>query len=138
MRNALAALRLAHGHPQAAAALRPVIDGSIPGVHPIWLVSALVQEAIARDALGDQDAAGRALERALDAAEPDRVLFPFLVYPAPGLLERQARQHTSHAALIWQILDQLAGASSSAYTAGPRPSSGPGRSACSHHPQRRP
>jgi LuxR family transcriptional regulator, maltose regulon positive regulatory protein len=112
MRNALAALRLAQGHPQAAAAaLRPVIDGSIPEVHPIWLVSALIQEAIARDALGDQDAAGRALERALDAAEPDRVLFPFLVYPAPGLLERHARQHTNHAALIWQILDQLAGAS---------------------------
>src|SRR5690242_3307617 len=79
LRNALAALRLAQGNPQAAAtALRPVIDGSTPGVHPVWLVSALVQEAIARDALGDQDAAGRALERALDAAEPDRVLFPFL------------------------------------------------------------
>ena len=121
MRNALAALRLAQGHPQAAAAaLRPVIDGSIPGVHPIWLVSALIQEAIARDALGDQDAAGRALERALDAAEPDRVLFPFLVHPAPGLLERHARQHTGHAALIWQILDQLAGGSKpSSPTAGP-------------------
>src|ERR1700719_1683465 len=39
-----------------------VIGGSL-------LMSALVQEAIARDALGDQDAAGRALERALDAAE---------------------------------------------------------------------
>jgi LuxR family maltose regulon positive regulatory protein len=121
MRNALAALRLAQGHPQAAAAaLRPVIDGSIPGVHPIWLVSALIQEAIARDALGDQDAAGRILERALDAAEPDRVLFPFLVHPAPGLLERHARQHTSHAALIWQILGQLPGASKpSSPAAGP-------------------
>jgi LuxR family transcriptional regulator, maltose regulon positive regulatory protein len=121
LRNALAALRLAQGHPQAAAtALRPVIDGSIPGVHPVWLVSALVQEAIARDALGDQDAAGRALERALAAAEPDRVLFPFLVHPAPGLLERHARQHTSHAALIWQILDQLADRSKpSSATAGP-------------------
>ena len=112
MRNALAALRLAQGHPQAAAAaLTPVIDGSIPGVHPIWLVSALLQEAIARDALGDPDAAGHALERALDAAEPDRVLFPFLIYPAPELLERQARHRTKHAALIGQVLDQLAGAS---------------------------
>jgi LuxR family maltose regulon positive regulatory protein len=110
MRNALAALRLAQGHPQAAAAaLAPVIDGSLPGVHPFWLVPALLQEAIARDALGDRDAAWRALERALDAAEPDRLLFPFLVHPAPGLLERHARQHTSHAALIGQILGQLAG-----------------------------
>jgi LuxR family maltose regulon positive regulatory protein len=111
MRNALAALRLAQGRPQAAAAaLIPVTDGSLPAVHPFWLVPALLQEAIARDALGDHAAAGRALERALDAAEADRVLFPFLLYPAPELLERHARQRTRHAALIWQILDQLAGA----------------------------
>jgi LuxR family maltose regulon positive regulatory protein len=115
MRSALAALRLAQGHPQAAAAaLRPVIDGSLPGVHPIWLVPALLQESIARDALGDQDAASRALERALDAAEPDRVLFPFLIHPAPGLLERHAGQRTSHAALIRQILGQIAGTSKAA------------------------
>jgi LuxR family maltose regulon positive regulatory protein len=112
MRNALAALRLAQGSPQAAvAALNPVIDGSLPGVHLFWLVPALLQEAIARDVLGDQAAARRALERALDAAEPDRVLFPFLIHPVPGLLERHARQHTNHAALIRQILGQVAGAS---------------------------
>jgi LuxR family maltose regulon positive regulatory protein len=115
MRNALAALRLAQGHPQAAAAaLTPVVDGSIPGVHPIWLVPALLQEAIARDALGDQDAAGRSLERALEAAEADRVLFPFLIYPAPELLERHAWHRTRHAALIRQVLDQIAGASKQA------------------------
>jgi LuxR family maltose regulon positive regulatory protein len=121
MRNALAALRLAQGHPQAAAAaLTPVTDGSVPGVHPIWLVPALVQEAIAQDALGDQDAAGRALERALDTAEPDRLLVPFLIHPAPRLLERHARQHTSHAALIEQILDQISGGSEpSSPAAGP-------------------
>ena len=112
MRNALAALRLAQGHPQAAAAaLAPVIDGSLPGVHPFWLVPALLQEAIARDALGDRDAAGRALERALDLAEPDRALISFLVYPAPALLERHARQRTAHAALIADILSLLAGTS---------------------------
>jgi LuxR family maltose regulon positive regulatory protein len=115
MRNALAALRLAQGRPQAAAgALAPVIDGSIPGVHPFWLVPALLQEAIARDALGDHAAAGRALERALGTVEADRVLFPFLLYPAPELLERHARQRTTHAALIWQILDQLEGVSTPA------------------------
>src|SRR6185437_8627999 len=62
--------------------------------------AALLLEAIARDTLGDQPAAGRALERALDLAEPDRALISFLVYPAPGLLERHARQRTAHAALI--------------------------------------
>ena len=36
----------------------------------------------------------RALERALDLAEPDGVLLWFLLHPAPGLLERHARQRT--------------------------------------------
>ena len=114
MRIALASLRLAQHDPQAAtAALAPVLDGSVSrvGVHPSWVVAALLLEAIARDALGDQAAAGRALERALDLAEPDRALISFLVYPAPGLLERHARQRTAHAALIADILSLLAGTS---------------------------
>ena len=52
------------------------------------MVTALLLEARARDALGDQAAAGRVLERALDIAEPDGVLLPFLLDPAPALLER--------------------------------------------------
>jgi LuxR family maltose regulon positive regulatory protein len=75
------------------------------------VVAALLLEATARDALGDPDAAGRALERALDMAEPDRMLYPFLIYPVPGLLERQARHRTGHAALIFEILDLLGGTS---------------------------
>jgi LuxR family maltose regulon positive regulatory protein len=78
----------------------------------MWLVEALLLEAIARDALGDPAAAGRALERALDLAEPDVRFFPFLQHPAPGLLERHSRRHTAHAALISHILSLLAGTSS--------------------------
>jgi LuxR family maltose regulon positive regulatory protein len=114
MHVALASLRLARHDAQAAAtALAPVLDGSVSrvGVHPSWQVEAHLLEAIARDALGDQDAAGRALERALDVAEPNCLLIPFLFHPAPGLLKRHARQHASHAALIRQILNQLAGTS---------------------------
>jgi LuxR family transcriptional regulator, maltose regulon positive regulatory protein len=66
------------------------------------LVQAFLLEAIARDALGDPSAAGRALERALDRAEPDGALLAFLLHPAPGLLERHARQRTAHAALLAQ------------------------------------
>jgi LuxR family maltose regulon positive regulatory protein len=66
-------------------------------------------EATARDALGDPAAAGRAVERALDLAGPDRALSAFLLYPAPGLLERHARHSTRHAALISEILDLLPG-----------------------------
>jgi LuxR family transcriptional regulator, maltose regulon positive regulatory protein len=52
------------------------------------VVAALLLEATASDVLGDPDAVGRALERALDMAESDRLLFPFLIHPVRGLLER--------------------------------------------------
>jgi LuxR family maltose regulon positive regulatory protein len=85
-----------------------------------WLVEAFLLAAIARDALGDPAAAERDLERALDRAEPDGALLWFLLHPAPGLLERQARQRTAHAALIAQILGLLAGNRPVLPPAGPR------------------
>jgi LuxR family maltose regulon positive regulatory protein len=107
MRNALAVLRLAQDDPAAAtAALAPVIDGSAPLVNAhLWDVQARLLEAIARDALGDAGAARRALERALDLAQPENLLFPFLLDPAPGLLARHRRLGTPHATLISEILD---------------------------------
>jgi len=78
-------------------------------------------EAIARDAVGDPAAAGRALERALDLAEPDGALYWFLLHPAPGLLERHARHGTAHAALIADILSLLAGRKLAPPPAGPPP-----------------
>jgi LuxR family maltose regulon positive regulatory protein len=71
------------------------------------MVGADLLEAIARDEVGDEPGAGRALEHALDVAEPDRVLMPFLIHPAPRLLERQQRRATAHAALISHILGLL-------------------------------
>jgi LuxR family transcriptional regulator, maltose regulon positive regulatory protein len=122
MRIAAAVLRLARDDPHAAtAALAPVLDGSARIGWRSWLVEAFLLEAIARDALGDPAAAERALERALDLAEPDRALMWFLMHPAPGLLERQARQRTGHAALIAQILDLLAGNGPAPAPAGPQP-----------------
>jgi LuxR family maltose regulon positive regulatory protein len=108
-RIALAALRLAQDSPQAAAtALAPVLDGSAPVMRPRgWVVQAFLLEAIARDALGDLAAAGRAVERALDLAELDGALLPFLLHPASELLSRHARQGTAHAALISRLLDLL-------------------------------
>jgi LuxR family maltose regulon positive regulatory protein len=57
------------------------------------VVAAFLLGTIARGALGDPDAAGRALQSALDLAEPDQVLFPFLIDPPPGLFDRHARHH---------------------------------------------
>ncbi len=125
-RIATATLRLAQDDPHAAvAALAPVLD-SAPSVLPwIGLAHAFLLEAIARDALGDPAAAGQALERALDHAEPDGALSVFLLHPAPGLLERHARHGTAHATLIAEILSLLAGQAPAAPRAEPRPPSEP-------------
>ena len=110
IRTAVAALRLAQDDPRAATtALAPALDGSTPVTSPTLHVQSYLLEAIARDALGDPGAAERALERALDLAEPDGMLLAFLLHPAPGLLERQARHGTAHAALIAEIRSLLAG-----------------------------
>ena len=90
--------------------LAALLDERALAMRPrVWPVQALLLEAIARDALGDTDLAERALERSLDLAEPEGLLIPFLLYPAAGLLERHRRRRTSHAALISEILDLLAG-----------------------------
>jgi len=70
-------------------------------------VTALLLEARARDALGDQVAAGRVLERALDITKSNGIVLPFLLDPAPALLERHRQYRTAHPALISQILNVL-------------------------------
>ncbi len=108
MRTVVAALRLASDDPQAAAdALAPVLDGSLCGVRRVRMVTALLLEARASDALGDQAAAGLVLERALDITESNGIVLPFLLDPAPALLERHRRYRTAHPALISQILNLL-------------------------------
>ena len=109
----------------AVAALAPVLDGA-PSVLPwIGLAHAFLLEAIARDSLGDEGAADRALERALDLVEPDGALSLFLLHSAPVLLERHARHGTAHAVLIAEILSLLAGQAPAAPRAGPQPLSEP-------------
>ena len=111
MRIALAALELAKDDPQrAVATLRPVIDGSAPALAPRWArVEALLLGAAARDRLGDRPAAEESLEAALDAAEPEGLMLPFMLWPSRELLERHPRHRTAHATLIGSILDTLAG-----------------------------
>jgi len=122
MRVAAAVLRLAEDDPHAAiAALAPALDGSASVARQGWLIEAFLVEAIAHDTLGDLAAAARALERALDQAEPDGMLTPFLLHLAPGLLARQAREGTAHAALIAEILGLLSGSTPAPRGAGRRP-----------------
>jgi LuxR family maltose regulon positive regulatory protein len=120
---ARAALRLAQHDPDAAtAALAPVLDGSVFVSPSTWLAHAFMLQAIAQDALGRPAAADRAVGRALDLAGPVGALSPFLLNPAPGLLQRHARQSTRHATLIAEIRSLLPAAHG---TAGPQEETAP-------------
>ena len=110
MRVVQAALRLARDDPEgAAAALAPIFDGASLIDSPRWNIQALLLKARVEDALGDAGASSRALERALELAEPDGLLLPFLLDPAQDLLERHARLRTTHASLISEILNLQSG-----------------------------
>jgi LuxR family transcriptional regulator, maltose regulon positive regulatory protein len=110
IRVAMAAIRLARDDPHGATTvLAPVLGGSAPVISQMWLAQAHVLEATARDALGDSSGAESALERALDLAEPNGALWPFVLNPTPELLERLARSRGTHASLVADIQDLLAG-----------------------------
>jgi LuxR family maltose regulon positive regulatory protein len=107
---ALATAFLVDGDPQAAAdVLAPVLDGSVPPVLLWLLVEACLLDAVARDLLGQAQAAQAGVERALELAEPDGLAWPFVVTPVRDLLERHPRHRTAHGALLRDVLDVLAG-----------------------------
>ena len=109
-RIALAGIHLAEQDPHAAIdALAPVSAGEAPIIIDYSRPTALIVEAVARDLLGDSRAAEDDVERALDLAEPDALVLPFLVPSARELLERHPRHRTAHAALLSSILDVFAG-----------------------------
>ena len=111
VRVALGFLRLEADDPERAVdALRPVIDGSAPALSKRWTrVEALLLDATARDRLGDRRAAEQSVEAALELAERDGLILPFMLWPSRELLERHPRHRTAHATLIATILDTLAG-----------------------------
>ena len=66
-------------------------------------------DAVAREQLGDTRAAEIALETALELAEPQGIVLPFILAPARAILERVPRHRTAHATLRRTILDVLTG-----------------------------
>jgi LuxR family maltose regulon positive regulatory protein len=101
LREVFAGPRPARRELQAtAAALTPLLDGSVPWVHRSWVAAAFLLGVISRDALGDPETVGPALERALDLAEADQVLLPLLASPASGWPERQVRHPATPVASI--------------------------------------
>ena len=76
----------------------PFLD--VPAALRVRVLAAFLLGVIARDRLGEPGAAGCALQRALDLAEPDRVPCPFLIHPPTRLPDRQVRRRSTDAALI--------------------------------------
>jgi LuxR family maltose regulon positive regulatory protein len=113
MRVTAAAIHLAQGHADhAMAALAPLITRDPQELRPHWsIVEALLFDAAAREELGDRRAAEASLERALELAEPEGLVLPFLLAPVERLLERLPRHRTAHATLLRTVLDLRAGSS---------------------------
>ena len=116
MRVAAAVLHLAEGEPEdAVEALAPVIDRQSKSLHPLWpVIEALLFDAVAREQLRDHRGAEQSVERALEFAEPEGVMLPFLLAPVRELLERHPRHRTAHATLLRTILGVLGGSSAPA------------------------
>ena len=110
MRVAAAAVRLARDDPAVASGvLQPVLKDPAPEQQLLTVIAAFLLEAKARDALGDADASQRALERALDYAQPDALLWPFLLHPMPSLLVRRRQRHATQRTLISEVMKALTG-----------------------------
>ncbi|WP_262056887.1 LuxR C-terminal-related transcriptional regulator [Streptomyces sp. STR69] len=109
IRNADAVLHLAEQDPGGARrALRPVLDGTAPVTSFLTPIEARLLDALACRDLGDEHGAGAAVEQALNLAEPDRMILPFVMTGAWELLDALPRK-TSHAALVSDILDTVRG-----------------------------
>jgi LuxR family maltose regulon positive regulatory protein len=110
--NASAVLQLAEGDPAVAlTALAEVIEGQAPVIYAFTPVESHVLAARAHAEMGNRQAANAAIERALALAEPDRLIFPFVMTASADLLETLPRHQTAHAALLIDILDVLRGTS---------------------------
>lgn len=106
-RIAAAAVELAQDRPEPAIELLAlVIEQTSPSLHRKWAANAL-----ARAQLGDACAREQSLERALELAEPESLILPFLIAPGQEVLHEHPGHRTAHATFIAEVLDVLAGGS---------------------------
>jgi LuxR family maltose regulon positive regulatory protein len=108
IRNAAAMIHLAEHDPAGARReLESVLDGSGPVKPSLTLIEAHLLDALACRDQGDQRAGRAAIERALQLAEPDRLILPFAMTGAWELLAGLPPHETAHAALVTDILDAI-------------------------------
>jgi len=108
-----AAVELAQDRPEPAIELlAPVIEQTSPALHRKWAaIHALLFDALARAQLGDARAREQSLERALELAEPESLILPFVIAPVQEVLREHPGHRTAHATFIAEVLDVLAGGS---------------------------
>ena len=112
LRNGRATICLAEGDPSGALdAVARNLDTSAPAVHDAVVIEAWVLRALAYRALGGHEQARESIERALELAEPGRLVLPFAMSDAGDLLAELPRSRSAHAALLTDILSVLGGSS---------------------------
>jgi LuxR family maltose regulon positive regulatory protein len=108
--NARAVICLAEGDPAGALDVLRDVPDATPSTGPAFmLVETHLLTGIAHLGLADWSAAGAAVEAALAAAEPDRLIFPFAMTGAAELVDALPRHATAHGALLADIVDLLRG-----------------------------
>jgi LuxR family maltose regulon positive regulatory protein len=105
--NARAVICLADGDPVMALDAVGDVRDTTHDVPAFTLVEAHLLAGAAYLQRGDRTAAATAAEAALAAAEPDRLMFPFVMTEARELLDTVPRHQTAHGALLADVLDLL-------------------------------
>jgi LuxR family maltose regulon positive regulatory protein len=96
----------AHG---ALAALEPTVTETTRVHHGLVLIRSLLLAARARYMIDQELEAQYSIERALDLAEADEWIIPFLFIETTDLLERHPRHQTAHGGFLTLIQDVLSG-----------------------------
>ena len=110
VREVMAIRLLAEGDAHAALdALEPTVTGTTGVDHRLVLIRSLLLAARAHYLLDEGKEAQTSVEQALDLAEPDELILPFLWIDSLALLERHPRHQTAHGAFLTKVVDTLSG-----------------------------
>ena len=110
VREIIAVRSLAEGDAHGAlAALEATVTETIGVHHGLVLIRSLLLDARARYMIDEEFEAQNSIERALDLAEADELVIPFLFLQTTDLLERHPRHQTAHGGFLTLILDLLSG-----------------------------
>jgi LuxR family maltose regulon positive regulatory protein len=104
--------------PRALEVLTPILDGTARVDHITVMIRAHLLEAVVRNRMADAQAAEAAIERALDIAETERLIMPFVQSPAVALLRDHPRHRTAHGAFLAEILDRVSALAPAAVASG--------------------